>query len=200
MATLNAIFVPSALQQEAIPLLSAFTGAKRLQNDRYFGLFLPEDQFRPPEDDLRLLSATLKTHVFWLGFQSTAGAIRYHHWQSGDNLRSLVFGYAPKPRSTGLLTKLLYLWKGVDEEPKWERVDGIPEPWEQETFFSVRQLVLEKTHGEVDDETTRRPERIWREKEIRPGAPHPYLDGRELGVRLAKHYGFPGWEDWDDIE
>ncbi len=200
MATLNAIFVPSAVLQEATPLLSAFTGAERLQNDRYCGLFLPEDQFRPPEDDLRLLSATLNTHVFWLGFQSTAGAIRYHHWRSGDNLRSLVFGYGAEPRSTGLLTKLLHLWKGDDEEPKWERVEGFPEPWEQEAFFSERQLAFEKTRGGVDAEEMRRVEQIWREKEVRLGESYPYLDGRELGVRLAKHYGFPGWEDSEDVE
>src|SRR5262249_32164524 len=44
----------------------------------------------PPKRELMELSLRLKTDVLWLSFQSVVDAFQFHHWQSGNHLRSLV--------------------------------------------------------------------------------------------------------------
>ena len=64
---------------------------------------------------LTRLSEVFSTDVFWLSFRSAMDCFEFHHWQSGQHVRSLVYG--------------------LEEERTWERADGAPEPWEREFLF-----------------------------------------------------------------
>lgn len=133
---------------------------------------LEDNAFEPPADRLSELSSFLNTDVIWLSFQSTVDAFEFHHWREGTILRSLIFGC-------------------YKEERTWERVDGQPEPWEREAFFSEKALGFELKYADAGRKEELR--RIWREAELLPGMTEPNIDSRDAAWKVAEHYNFPGW-------
>jgi hypothetical protein len=169
MGTWNAFYVGAGEASRAA-ILKRFPAASIEATDRFLGVRMPDDAFEAPEAVLAELSSHLGTDVIWLGFQSTVDAFLFHHWRSGEKLRSLVFG--------------------CFEEAVWERVEGQPEPWEPAVFFGADALAHQLEYA---DEDARRAElqRIWRENEILPGRSEPRLDARDCAHQIAAHFGFP---------
>ncbi|MBI3411285.1 MAG: hypothetical protein HY040_23370 [Planctomycetes bacterium] len=128
--------------------------------------------FVPPEPELASLSARLDTDVLWLGFQSVVDAFQFHHWQSGNHLRALVYGV-------------------FDQERTWERVEGVPEPWERAVFFDPKELAWSLRHANSDE--AKELQRIWRDAEVVPGRTEPHFDARESARKVAKFYRLPSW-------
>jgi hypothetical protein len=171
MGTWNAFYVKGDVDQASIDVIHASFGNVQIDNsESCMGVRFPDDVFHPPTDALRDLSAKLSRDVYWLGFQSTVDAFRFHHWAEGTEVRSLVYG--------------------IDEERIWERATGTPELWEQGTFFDPEELKEELEFMESDDEREEL-KRIWREHDISQGAMVPSLRSGSVAHAVAGHYGFP---------
>ena len=171
MGTWNAFYVKGDADQASIDAIRASFGDVQIDTSAtHMGVRFPDDSFDPPTDALAPLSVTLSRDVYWLGFQSTVDAFRFHHWASGVEVRCLVYGF--------------------EEERIWERATGTPEPWEQSALFDPEELEGELEFVESDDEREDL-ERIWREHEISPGAMVPGLSSSSVAHAVAGHYGFP---------
>lgn len=179
MGTLTAIYVRASDQATANALLADYPGAFTEPDMPFYAVEDPPCGFRPPEAELRDLSARLATDVLWLAFQSVADAFEYHHWDSGLHLRSLVFGCRV-------------------EERTWERAEGVAEPWEREAIFDRESLVFELEWARESERGEY--ERIWRDAVLLPGQVVPCLDARETARKVAEYYRLPGWYLNEDAE
>lgn len=170
MGTLNAIYVRATEPTKVAALRAKYPTACTEPGLAFYAI--EATGFIPPEADLSKLSARLATDVLWLGFQSVVDAFQYHHWRSGEHLRSLIYGCFRQERT-------------------WERVEGVPEPWERLAFFGLKDLehALQFASGEEAAEL----QRIWRDAEIVPGRSDPMIDGRESARKVAEFYRLPGW-------
>ncbi len=172
MGTLNAIYVRAADPDSAAALIAEQQAAYTEPGTEFFAIDQPEDQFRCPEHALAALSARLSTGVIWLSFQSVVDSFQFHHWRSGQHLRSLVYGR--------------------DQERTWERVEGMPEPWERLTLFDPDRLETGLKYAR-DVAEGHELERIYHDAELAPGRTEPSLNARECARDVAKYYRFPGW-------
>jgi hypothetical protein len=139
---------------------------------------------RVPTPILTRLSSTFHADVFWLSFQSVVDAFEYYHWHDGTLVRALVYGCM--------------------QERIWERIEGIPEPWEQAAFFDTEflaDLLEDLREDEADGFITpeecesecRALEHFWQAGELQIGRSEPYLSSRTCAREAALYYGFPGW-------
>lgn len=175
MGTWNAFYVKKPANEEALRFIvsTRFPAARIERGVGFTGIVFPPEQHQPPQQDMAEISLRLNTDVIWLSFQSVVDAFEFHHWRSGDLLRSLVFGC-------------------YKEERTWENVSGAAEPWERETFFEPKGLefALECVEDEAQKEDLRR---IWEQAELRPGRTEPALSASSCAHKVAAFYGFPGW-------
>lgn len=175
MGTLNAFYVRAGTEHDvtAAAISARFPNIRVQADTQFWQLTLPDDAFGVPQDDLAELSSQLETDVLWLSFQSVVDAFQFHHWRAGELLRSLVYGC-------------------FVEERKWERVEGAPEPWEREVFFSASDLQCNLKDLESDSAKSEL-QRVWRGGEIVPGRIEPSLDARECARKVAEHFHLSGW-------
>jgi len=171
MGTWNAFYVRAQNDDAVAAVRERFPDAEIESSPAFLGVKMPDNAFEAPEPDLAALSTRLATDVIWLGFQSTVDAFQFHHWRSGQHVRALVYGC-------------------FQDERTWERVEGEPEPWEREVFFSQRELEHVLKYAGSDSER-QELQRIWRDAEISPGKMEPGLDSRDCAHKIAAHYQFP---------
>jgi len=171
MGTWNAFYVRAQNSDAIAAIREKFRDAEIEPSASFLGVRMPDDAFEAPETDLAALSTRLATDVIWLGFQSTVDAFQFHHWHSGRHVRALVYGC-------------------FQDERTWERVEGVPELWEREVFFSQRELNHVLKHAGSDSER-KEVQRIWRDAEIVAGRMEPGLDSRDCCHKIAAHYQFP---------
>jgi len=173
MGTLNAIYVRAVDTRTAAALAAEHAGARTELGSDFFVIDQPDDKFRCREAELAGLSLSLDTDVIWLSFQSAVDGFQFHHWRSGQCVRSLVYGC-------------------FEQERTWERVEGAAEPWERDAFFRSSDLEIETRHA-ADAGARREIERIFREADLAPGRVTPSLNARECAWKVAEHYRLPGW-------
>lgn len=173
MGTWNAFYVRAQADSGFVTsaIRERFLDAEIEASSQFVGVKMPDDAFEAPERDLAALSSRLGTDVIWLSFQSTVDAFQFHHWSVGEHVRALVYGCFQAERT-------------------WERVEGQPEPWERDIFFSEHKLeqVLKYAGSDSEREELRR---IWPEREIVPGRTEPSLDSRDCAHMIAAYYHFP---------
>lgn len=170
MGTLNAIYVRATRSQSEL-LRMAYPRARTERGREFYVVEQPRTEFNPPEDELAGLSARLDTDVLWVSFQSAADAFRFHHWRAGKHLRALIYAY--------------------EEQGVWERVEGEPEPWEHEAFFSSWQL--ESALADASKKEAASLRRVWRDATLVVGQTVPFIAGREAAQAVAEYYHLPGW-------
>jgi len=173
MGTWNAFYVRNSGDSTASAIRRKFPGAKFESGQEFVGVVLTNDASEPPADELAELSSDLATDVIWLSFQSALDGFQFHHWRSGQCVRSLVYGC-------------------FEQERTWERVEGAAEPWERDAFFRSSDLEIETRHA-ADAGARREIERIFREADLAPGRVTPSLNARECAWKVAEHYRLPGW-------
>jgi len=172
LGTLNAIYVHVPNLETAEALRAGYSSAYTEPNMEFYAIEDPPCGYRAPEAELRDLSRRLATDVIWLGFQSLVDAFQYHHWRTGDHVRSLVFGC-------------------FGEERTWEKASGQPESWERDALFSDEDLAF--WLSDATELEKREYERIWRNTLLLPGQTVPSLDARETARKVAEYYRLPGW-------
>lgn len=158
MGTLNAFYVRAKTDASAVlAAIQPKFGRHPISNDTpFWEVCLPDDAFEVPEQDLIELSSQLDTDVIWLAFQSVVEAFKFHHWHAGQHVRSLIYG--------------------CYSEHTWDRVDGTPEPWEQDIFFAPDDL----------------------QRQLKAGSFDPIVNAREHARKIAAYYHFSGcFYGWD---
>src|SRR5258708_14187 len=135
MGTLNAFYIRSSSRSASAAVREKFPNGEIESGQDFVGATLADDVASPPIDQLLELSSALGMDVIWLSFQSVVDAFEYHHWHAGQSLRTLVYGC-------------------YKEERTWERIEGVPEPWEREAFFPQRALTR-PWFGTEDDKRER---------------------------------------------
>jgi hypothetical protein len=148
MGTLNAIYVRASDPHTISALLSKLPLAYTEADTDFYAVDQPESRFECPEVELCDLSASLRTDVIWLAFQSVVDAFEFHHWRDGKHLRSLVYGC-------------------FEQERTWERVEGSGEPWERGALFDPRHLAIALEYT-TDPGERREFERIYRRQTCLP--------------------------------
>jgi hypothetical protein len=141
----------------------------RVEDGCEFAEVLGDDQ--PRTLFLARLSKALHTDVVWLGFQSVVDAFEYRHWRNGECVRELVYGC-------------------YEEERRWERVTGQPQPWEDASLWTIgqRDAWMRDACSEGEREEIRA---VWASR--RPRGWHPSVNGRETARAVAHYFRFPGW-------
>lgn len=168
MGTLNGFYIQANAKATLATISEGFDQFETEQYGDFIGVKLPPK--RTPEEMLTRLSEMFDTDVFWLGFQSAMDCFEFHHWQSGRNIRSLVYG--------------------MEEERIWERADGTPEAWEREFFFHPGNLECDLECAE-DDDQKEAIQRVYQEGKIEVGLIAPGISSKEIAGAIAQHYGFP---------
>ena len=170
MSTFNAFYIRANEKATLEAVRQGFDKMGIEQFCDFIGVRLPGSPPKPPGPMLTRLSEMFSTDVFWLSFQSAMDSFEFHHWQSGQHVRSLVYG--------------------VEEERTWASVDGTPETWEREFFFHPKNLahVLEDAE---DDEQRAMIQRVYREAKIEVGQTEPSISSKETADAIAQLYGFP---------
>src|SRR5262249_52197187 len=130
MSTLNAVYIRANGKATLEAVRGGFEPLVVEQHGEFIGIKTPPR--RAPEEILSRLPVMFGTDVFWLGFESAMDCFEFHHWQSGRHMRSLVYG--------------------LEEERRWERVDGTPEPWERRFLFHPKNMECELSDAEDDDQ------------------------------------------------
>ncbi len=171
MGTWNAFYVRADVEKAVPAIRKGFPQQEVEQFEEFTGVNMGDDSFEAPDAVLAELSSQLETDVMWMSLQSTVDAFQFHHWKSGKQIRSLVYGC-------------------FQEERTWERVEGEPEPWEREVFFSPKDLEFELKWA--NDEAQRQElKRIWQNAEIIPGQMMPSLSSKDRAHKIARIYRFP---------
>jgi hypothetical protein len=174
MGTLNAIYVRAQDANMVQAIRDAYLAAVTERHTQFFSIERALHESDCPEEELRLLAARLKTDVIWLSFQSTVETFEFFHWHNGAQLRCLIRA-----------------------EAVWERIEGDPEPWEQQAIFEADDLA--EILDCYDDPTERNEvEQIYLERILAPGNFNPLLDARETARAVAEFYRLPGWCFEDD--
>jgi hypothetical protein len=167
MGTMIAFYVRATEDSVVADVCARFPVAKVEPGNSFVGFLLSDHN--SPREALAQLSADLGTDVIWLSFQSVVDAFEFHHWHSGQALRSLIYG--------------------CQEQGIWECVEGQTEPWEREAYFRPYSPKLI-----IPDDQRRERERICREAVLLAGLFEPYIDARESARKVAEFYHFPGWD------
>lgn len=170
MSTFSAFYIR---ENEKATLKAVREGFDKMDIEQYrdyIGVRLPGSLPRTPEPMLTRLSEMFSTDVIWLSFQSAMDCFEFHHWQSGQHVRSLVYG--------------------LEEERTWERADGTPERWEREFLFHPKNMECELEDAE-DDEQREMIQRAYRDAKIEVGQIVPSISSKMTADDIAQHYGFP---------
>jgi hypothetical protein len=168
MSTFNGFYLRANGKATLEAVREGFDQLEIEQHGDFIGVKLPPKQ--APEEMLKRLSGMFETDVYWLGFESAMDCFEFHHWQSGQHVRALVYG--------------------MEEERIWERADGTPEPWERELFFHPKNLECDLDCAE-DDEQREALQRVYRDGKIEVGLMGPGISSKETADAIAHHYGFP---------
>ena len=170
MSSFNAFYVKANGKATLEAMRQGFDQLKVEQYRDFIGIQLPGAPKKTPEDWLSHLSKEFTTDVFWLSFESGMDCFEFHHWQSGQHIRSLVFG--------------------IEEERMWERADGAPEPWEREFLFHPKNMEYELEDAE-DEELKETIQRVYRDAKIEVGQIVPSISSKMTADAIAHHYRFP---------
>jgi len=170
------------IPSDGLARIRPLSGGRRIQVEQGKPFCRVEwDDFETPEAWLRETSRGLATDVLWLVFQKQSDAFAFEHWTNGESGRRLAYG--------------------LENERVWERVDGSPEEWEAEAFFSARALERRiRVIGVIDMPTEAREqtagdlERIWMERRIDVGAAEPLVAAGSAGAVVARFYDLPSWQ------
>lgn len=171
MGTFNAFYIRKLGTEDAtkaaiiglypkadIQVLPEFVGAMLSADDIDLGV---------PEQKLGEISATLKTDVIWVTYQTTAESFIFHHWRGGEQLRAL--------------------WYGCASEGTWERAEGQAEPWEAKEFWSEESLEGALELAESDSERLKL-RRLWKAQTIRKGQTAPIISSEDAVRAVMEHY------------
>jgi len=170
MSSFNAFYVKANGKATLDAVRQGFDQLAVEQHRDFIGVQLPGAPKKTPEEMLSRLSVMFTTDVFWLSFESAMDCFEFHHWQSGQHMRSLVYG--------------------MDEERTWERADGAPEPWERDFLFHPRNMECELADaGDAELQETIR--RVYRDARIEVGQVVPSISSKMTADAIAQHYGFP---------
>src|SRR5262245_53669283 len=123
MGVFNAFYVRANGEATLETVRRGFDGLEVDQHGDFIRVKLPGTPKKTPEEMLTRLSVMFSTDVFWLGFESAMDCFEFHHWHSGQHVRSLVYG--------------------LEEERTWERADGNPESWERNCLFHPKNMECE---------------------------------------------------------
>jgi hypothetical protein len=170
MSSFNAFYVKANDKATLDAIREGFDQLEVEQYRDFIGIQLPGAPRKTPEEMLSRLSVMFTTDVFWLSFESAMDCFEFHHWQSGQHVRSLVYG--------------------MEEERMWERADGTPEPWEREFLFHPRNMECELADAE-DEELKETIQRVYRDAKIEAGQLVPSISSKMTADAIAHHYGFP---------
>jgi len=174
VGTMFAMHVGTPKTNELSARLAPYGTVFTESGSEFCAVDLPIEE-RPSEKelaDLVALSREFDTDVLWLGFSSVSDSFRFHHWQSGQEVRALAF-----------------VWS--KEQGVWELAEGEPEPWERSAFFLPRTLAI--WSEEADEAEAKEMRRVWAAAEVRAGGVIPPIDARESARAVAEYYGLPGW-------
>lgn len=170
MSTFNAFFIRANEKATLTAIQKGFEKMEIAQLRDFIGVQLPGSLSKTPEPMLTRLSEMFSTDVIWMSFQSAMDCFEFHHWESGQHIRSLVYG--------------------INEERTWERADGATEPWEREYLFHPKNMECELEDAE-DEERRELIQRIYRDARIEVGQIVPEISSKETAACVAHHYGFP---------
>ncbi len=173
MSTFHAFFIRANEKATLAAIQSGFDKMKIEQFRDFIGVQLPGSLSTTPEPMLTRLSEMFSTDVIWLSFQSAMDCFEFHHWQSAQHVRSLVYG--------------------MEEERTWERADGTPEPWEREFLFHPKNMECELEDAE-EVKQQELIQRVYRDAKIEVGLIVPTISSKETADCVAHHYGFPFFE------
>jgi len=172
MGTLNAVYIRSAQPVTTTIKAKERTGYT-IPGSSFYAVDLDSSEFGCPEDEILQLSLSLQTDAIWITFQSTADVFVYHHCNKGSVVRSLCFGRF--------------------NEREWERIEGIPEPWENATFFDTKKLAFLLKY-EKDKKRRDEIERFFNAGSLKLGSDIPGIDARESARAIATFFNLPGWQ------
>jgi len=134
---------------------------------------LSDSDFLSPEASLMQLSSELDTDVICLSYRYATGAFQFHHWRSGNAMRSLVYN--------------CFLLQHT-----WERAEGKPEPWEEAVLFTA--WGLKRTLWDLRSAGHERElRRSWETRELLAGMRERGFDSLRAARKVAEHYQLPGW-------
>jgi len=170
VSTFNAFYVrrKATAKVTRSAVLSVYPNARVEIFDNFIGGLLSGDELEPQEQKLSALSARLETDVIWVTFQTTAGSFAYHHWHSGTHQRALTYGYI--------------------KEGRWDRVEGVAEPWED--FFWDKESLERCLELAKSDAERKKLKKLWSDGVLIKGSEVPY-PGSDLAVEtIMEHYGF----------
>jgi hypothetical protein len=170
MGTFNAFYIRANGKATLEAVRGGFDGMEVEQYGDFIGVKLPGIPSKTPEPMMTRLSEMFSTDVFWLGFDSAMDCFEFHHWRSGQHVRSLVYG--------------------LEEERTWERADGTSEPWERQFLFHPKNLECELADAE-DDEQEKTIQRLYHAAAVEVGQTVPGISSKETADAIAHHYGFP---------
>jgi hypothetical protein len=170
MSSFNAFYVKANGKAILDAIREGFDQLEVEQHRDFIGIQLPGAPKKTPEEMLSRLSVMFTTDVFWLSFESAMDCFEFHHWHSGQHVRSLVYG--------------------MEEERMWERADGTPEPWEREFLFHPRNMECELADAE-NEELKETIQRVYRDGKIEVGQIVPSISSKMTAEAIAHHYGFP---------
>lgn len=169
MSTFNAFYVRRQASDDAIKaaIVSLYPTAGIQILPEFIGAIPSRDDLSPPEQKLKELSASLKTDVIWVTFQTTAGSFIFHRWEAGEQVRAL--------------------WYACANEGTWDRVNGNAEPWEAKEFWS--RVALEGLLKSVETEAERQNlKQLWKDKIIRQGQNEPEVNCEDVVRAVMEYY------------
>jgi hypothetical protein len=170
MSTYNAFYVRRQGSDDATrgAIAGLYPKAKVQMLPEFVGAILSRNDMEPPEQKLKELSASLRTDVIWVTFQTTAESFIFHHWREGEQLR--------------------VLWYGCAEEGVWGRAEGQVEPWEADEFWSEEPLEAALECAETESEQGKL-RRLWKDRVIRKGQTDPSVSSEDAVLAVMEHYG-----------
>jgi len=174
-------YVATRERAQDLERVAAIVGDNRVHSEvgnPYCVVLWAKEDFVPPDDVLEALSRELSTETLWLAWQKQVDGFAFQRWVSGTPIRRLAYG--------------------VERERIWETVEGTPESWEADAFFSPARLTQQlrvrslfpNPSGMSDSEL----QRVWQEKRLIVGSEEPRLAAISAAWVVARHFRLPGWD------
>lgn len=137
------------------------------------------------EPILETFTAETGEQGFYISYGTTSNIITYCHWQAGKRLRTLEYVEAnPK-----------------DDSPLWTLVEGEPEPWERNVFFTEQRLraalscdpITVRGEPGYSSEAQQKLENYWQAGVIIKGEKWPSRAVRRVEWEIMLHYELPSY-------
>ena len=171
MGYMNAFYVRAADAGRIDSIRAAYPTAYTEAGSEFLAVEKDIDADLSMGMELRRLSDELQTEVIWIQFSSVTDSFMYIHWNRGEQIRTLIFGFS-------------------ESERQWERVEGSSQPWESEVIFGDREGALRFIEDGAERQTIKA---VFEGHLIEVGSVYPQLDARETARGVADFYRLPGW-------